>query len=136
MPTPKPQAAALAVRGDLVCLVTSRTGRRWVVPKGGIARGHTPAQAAAAEAWEEAGLLGVIDPTPVGVYSYEKLGRTHAVTVFRLEVTSETDDFPERGFRTRAWLTPAEALGRILEPDLREIVQTAFGLPVLAAGEG
>ena len=54
------QAAAIPVYDGRVCLVTSRTGRRWVIPKGRIDPGHTAAEAARIEAWEEAGLLGVL----------------------------------------------------------------------------
>jgi 8-oxo-dGTP pyrophosphatase MutT (NUDIX family) len=56
------QAGALAYRiygGELqVLLVTSHETHRWIIPKGNIPPGHTPAQAAALEAYEEAGSEG------------------------------------------------------------------------------
>ena len=58
-------------------MVTSRSGRRWVFPKGQIDPGHTPGEAALIEAWEEAGLVGTLDPEPVGSYLYEKPLRLH-----------------------------------------------------------
>src|SRR6476620_2968172 len=67
------QAAVGPVRDGRVCLVTSSSGRRWVVPKGQIDPGHTPGEAALIEAWEEAGLVGALDPEPIGTYAYEKL---------------------------------------------------------------
>src|SRR5262249_50600082 len=62
------QAAVIAVRAGRVCLVQSSGGKRWVIPKGHIARGHTAAETALCEAWEEAGLLGHLRPEPVGSY--------------------------------------------------------------------
>lgn len=119
----KPQAAALPVRNGQVCLVTSRSRRRWVVPKGCVDPGHTPAQTAVAEAWEEAGLVGVLHPEPIGSYSYEKAAREHHVTVFVLHVTEEKANWPERDERTRVWLAPAEAVLRIDEPGLRTLIR-------------
>ena len=119
------QAAAIPVRDGRVCMVTSRSGRRWVVPKGQIDPGHTPGEAALVEAWEEAGLVGVLDPEPLGAYAYEKLGRELHVLVYRMIVSESRDDWPERDLRVRAWLTPDEAVGRIEEPGLRELVRRA-----------
>ena len=41
MAQPLRQAAAIPVADGRVCLVTSSSGRRWVVPKGMIDAGHT-----------------------------------------------------------------------------------------------
>lgn len=129
MPTPVRQAAAVPVLGDRVCLVTSRSGRRWVFPKGMIDPGHTAAEAAAAEAWEEAGLEGAVDPAPVGAYVYRKYDRDHHVVVFRMAVTAVKAAWPEAGVRRREWVTPAEAAGRVEEPGLRHLLRQLFALP-------
>lgn len=78
------------------------------------------------EAWEEAGLLGVLDGEPVGTYHYEKLGRDRHVTVFVMRVTDQKDEWPEQSFRDREWITCEEALTRIEEPGLRMIVRHVF----------
>ncbi len=122
------QAAAIPVRDDRVCLVTSSSGRRWVVPKGQIDPGHTAGEAALVEAWEEAGLVGALDSEPLGTYAYEKLGRELHVLVFRMIVTEVRDEWPERQLRTREWLTLDEALDRIEEPGLRDLLRIAFHL--------
>jgi 8-oxo-dGTP pyrophosphatase MutT (NUDIX family) len=45
-----------------VMVITSSTGKRWVIPKGLIEPDMTPQDSAAKEAWEEAGLLGKVFP--------------------------------------------------------------------------
>lgn len=117
------QSAAIPLLDGRVCMVTSRSGRRWVFPKGQIDPGHTPAEAALIEAWEEAGLVGTLDPEPLGTYVYEKFDTPHRVLVFRMRVVEVHDDWPERDFRKREWLSVPEAVGRVGEPDLREILR-------------
>lgn len=119
----KPQVAALPLRDGKVCLVTSRGRRRWVLPKGSVDPGHTPAQAALNEAWEEAGLIGILHPEPVGSYHYEKAGGEYHVTVFVLRVTEEKTTWPERDERTRVWVTPTEAAERVSEPGLQALLR-------------
>jgi 8-oxo-dGTP pyrophosphatase MutT (NUDIX family) len=128
MPNWVRQAAAIPIRDDRVCLVTSSSGRRWVVPKGQIDPGHTAVEAALVEAWEEAGLVGALDPDPLGTYAYEKLDREFHVLVFRMAVTEVRDEWPERTLRTRVWVTLDEALDRIEEPGLRDLLRLAFRL--------
>ncbi|MBX9582884.1 MAG: NUDIX hydrolase [Gemmataceae bacterium] len=123
------QAAAVPVADGRVCLVTSRGGRRWVVPKGLIDAGHTAGEAALVEAWEEAGLVGTLDPDPVGSYVYRKFDRDHLVLVYRMVVTEAKDAWPEAGVRQREWLTPAEAVDRIEEPGLQNLLRRLFDLP-------
>src|SRR5262249_19062195 len=66
------QAAAIPLKAGQICLVTSSSGKRWVIPKGIIDPGKTAGEIALQEAWEEAGLVGVLQPQPVGSYRYEK----------------------------------------------------------------
>lgn len=129
MSDPVRQSAVLAVSDDRVCLVTARSGRRWVIPKGQIDPGHSAGEAALVEAWEEAGLVGVLDREPVGSYVYEKLGRPHHVLVYRMAVTAVHDRYPEAGARQRAWVTADEAIDRIDEPDLRDLLRRVFEAP-------
>jgi len=59
-----------------ICLVTSRTRGRWILPKGWPMHKQTPAAAAAMEAYEEAGLRGEALDICLGIYSYiETLGQ-------------------------------------------------------------
>jgi 8-oxo-dGTP pyrophosphatase MutT (NUDIX family) len=83
-----------------------------------------PGQTALQEAWEEAGLAGVLHSEPVGSYLYDKYGGLCHVTVFLMQVTDESDDWPERLTRQRDWIAIDEALDRIREPGLREILES------------
>lgn len=129
MPTPNEplnQAAVLPLWCGKVCLVTSSSGRRWVLPKGTVEAGWTPNECAVQEAWEEAGLIGDLEPRPVGQYEHLKEGLLCRVTVFRMQVTKVLDDWPERELRRRAWLAPAEAIWRLDLPETKELVRGAF----------
>jgi 8-oxo-dGTP pyrophosphatase MutT (NUDIX family) len=107
--------------------VTSSSGKRWVVPKGLIDPGKTAGEIALQEAWEEAGLVGLLHPEPVGSYLYSKYGGTCHVTVFLMQATEEAEDWPERGLRQRSWLPPAGAVRLIEDPGLRELIKAHAG---------
>src|SRR5215468_8964170 len=107
------QAAAIPVRLGQVCLITSRNGKRWVVPKGCLEPGKSAGEIALQEAWEEAGLAGVLHPDPVGSYFYEKAGLPYHVVVFLLAVTQTVEEYPERDLRERCWVSFAQAQVRI-----------------------
>ncbi|MFO0824056.1 MAG: NUDIX domain-containing protein [Gemmataceae bacterium] len=98
-------------------------GSSW---KGLIDPGHTAGQAALTEAWEEAGLVGTLDPEPAGNYVYEKMGLSHHVLVYVMRVIEVRDSWPERGVRDREWLSVDDALDRIDEPGLRELLRRLF----------
>ncbi len=117
------QAAAIPFHEGRVCLITSRTTGRWVIPKGLIDPGHTPTQAAIIEAWEEAGLNGTIEGTSLGSYHYEKFDLVHHVLVFRMTVTEVNDEWPEKSTRQRIWVSLEEAIECVEEPDLKEILR-------------
>jgi len=117
------QAAVVPLRNGQVCLVSSRSGKRWVVPEGNLEPGKTAGEVALQEAWEEAGLLGLLGPEPVGSYVYEKDGFLCYVLVFHMSVTDEVDNYPEVHLRQRAWLPVPQALARIEEVGLRDVIR-------------
>ncbi len=126
------QFAALCYRVVLdqtqVCLVTSRGTGRWILPKGWPMHKQTPAEAAATEAWEEAGLTGEAIDRCLGVYSYIKpLDRTRTpviALVYPVQVTAVHTDWPEQHQRRRKWFTLDKAARKVDEPELRQIVAT------------
>lgn len=126
------QVAAIPYRTTVtgeheVLLVTSRHTRRWIVPKGWPWPKRPDCEAAAGEAFEEAGVSGTIEPEPSGRYVYAKQTRRATlevvVDVYLLEVTLVLEEWPERCERERVWLTPAEAMQRIGEPALAGLIE-------------
>lgn len=117
------QAAALPLKRGRVCLITSRNGKRWVIPKGWIEPGQTAGETALQEAWEEAGLAGALEREPIGSFLYEKEGQRYHVTVFVMKVTSVAQDWPERDFRERSWVSPVGFFERIEDAGLADIVR-------------
>jgi two-component system phosphate regulon sensor histidine kinase PhoR len=115
--------------GVEVLLITSRETRRWVVPRGNPIPGRSPTESAAQEAFEEAGILGPVDPDPVGRYFYRKRRRNGAVLpaevrLFRMRVAEERDDWPEKGERERRWFAPQEAAAAVAESELAELIRS------------
>lgn len=108
-------------------LVTSRQTRRWIIPKGWPMKGRNGPQAAAQEAWEEAGVRGAIADKPLGVFGYVKCyidapDRRCAVKVYPLAVTEELDVWPEMSQRERRWMTLADAAAAVDEPELKALI--------------
>lgn len=131
------QVAALPWRGQgdelRILLVSSRETRRWVIPKGWPMKGKADFQAAAQEAYEEAGLDGTIAEAPIGEYEYLKrlksgVARLVKVDVYPMQVTGEHAIWPEKGQRTLQWMTPIEAALAVQEPDLRDLMARFAGV--------
>jgi len=121
------QAAALPyrVRGGRVeiALVTSRSGKRWVPPKGLIDPGESARDSASRECREEAGLVGEPDAQPIGRYEYEKWGGTCVVDVFPMLVGEVYDDWPEHAFRDRCWFPAEKAANQVREKALGRLIR-------------
>ena len=131
--TVQTQYAALPYRvtkthGIEFLLVTSRESGRWIIPKGWPIAGLQPARSAAQEAYEEAGVRGVIGTKAIGEYSYNKEDRTRGrtlpcrVTVFALLVRRQRRTWPEAHQRRTRWVRPRKALSLIDEKALRSLV--------------
>lgn len=130
---PQVQVAALPVRGKgkdkEVLLITSRGTGRWIIPKGWPMAGKSDAEAAAQEAWEEAGIKPQkVSPKPIGSYRYAKTGSQGIVTpieahVFLLKVDSLAKTYPELGQRKRKWFPPEEAAERVDEMGLKDLLR-------------
>jgi 8-oxo-dGTP pyrophosphatase MutT (NUDIX family) len=132
------QVAALPWRrspaGIQILLVTTRTTRRWVIPKGWPMAGKTDHEAAATEAYEESGARGTISSKASATYDYFKLSpkgkaRLIKVTVYPLEVKHELSDWPERHERERRWMSCEEAAALTGEPELVPILRDFVAPP-------
>jgi len=126
------QTAALCLRdgatGPEVMLVQTLRLRQWVIPKGWPMAGLTLSQAAAQEAWEEAGVRGRMSDDAVGTFTYTKTKKSGlpvqcCAHVFRMDVTSIADSYPEVGKRVRQWTPLADAPNLVRDPELAAILR-------------
>lgn len=111
-----------------ILLITSRNSRRWIIPKGWPMVDVTPAEAAATEAFEEAGVEGKAYNLCLGLYSYLKVIEKGddlpcAVSVFPLQVKKTHKVWPESKQRKRKWFSAKKAAARVREPELRKIIK-------------
>jgi phosphohistidine phosphatase len=102
-------------------IVTSSTGDRWIFPKGVVDPGYTPAETAIAEAYEEAGVRGVLDTVPLYQYLRRKWGQDWNVLVYALQCQEIAEDWTE-SYRERRWVTLEEA-EPMLSGDLRRALR-------------
>lgn len=123
-----PQYGALPytiIDGQLtVLLITSRGRGKWIFPKGAQMEGKTPWESAALEAYEEAGVVGEIEETPIGSYILPVTDERPApveVKVFPMRVTEQRDDWKEMGQRFRHWAVLPEAKRLITHEGLADI---------------
>jgi len=131
-PTPATQNAAMPwrkVRGKVkILLLTTRTTKRWVVPKGWPMVDRSSSECAAREAFEEAGVKGKISKKPLGTYSYGKLRKSGLtvnckVKVFTLKVTRQHSKWPEKAVRKIQWCSPADAAEMVKEIGLKRLIR-------------
>jgi 8-oxo-dGTP pyrophosphatase MutT (NUDIX family) len=135
------QVAAVPLRFDergaaQVLLVTLRETQRWVIPKGWPMKGRKPHDAAAQEAFEEAGVIGKIEKKPIGRYAYFKRRSITfdlcEVEVFALVVEKQAKAWPEQGQRRANWFAIEEAAKLVDEPGL---VAVLLGLAETSVGK-
>ncbi|MEM1100329.1 MAG: NUDIX hydrolase [Pseudomonadota bacterium] len=112
-----------------VLLVTSRRSKRWILPKGWPEAGLTPAQCAAKEAWEEAGVLGAAYEICLGVYAFEKERDDDPdlpvlAFVYPIKVQKTKQTYPEHGERRRKWVTAKKAAKMVDVPGLGRILKS------------
>ena len=109
-------AVCYRVRNEIEFLLVRTRGRgRWTFPKGGVELGLTPAQVAALEAFEEAGVHGRIEQTSFARYVSRKSGKSKRgclpteliVHAYLCEVQRLAK--PKEPGRDRTWFSAEEA---------------------------
>lgn len=125
------QVAALCTQGEgperRVLLIRSLHTQRWIIPKGWPMEGRSLAAAALQEAWEEAGVKGVVNETAIGSYTYRKIRKNGlpvpcVAQVFHVEVRGLSTKFPDFERRKPEWLRPVQAASLVAEPDLAALI--------------
>jgi 8-oxo-dGTP pyrophosphatase MutT (NUDIX family) len=126
----KRQFAALPFRLDnselRVMLITTRRKRRWSVPKGSPMRKTEPHRTAALEAYEEAGLVGVIAKRALGSFKHRKRKgarkQTLDVALFPMKVHGRERWWPEKGEREAIWVSAETAARMVHKAQLRRLI--------------
>jgi 8-oxo-dGTP pyrophosphatase MutT (NUDIX family) len=105
-------------------LLVQTRGGRWIFPKGSAESGLTNAQAAALEAFEEAGVHGRIEQASFARYVRRKKA---GVPEFPVEVTTTAYlcevsrlDPPAEANRNPSWFSPEKAKRRLREQRAQE----------------
>ena len=109
-----------------VCLITSRGGGRWIIPKGNPITGLAPHEVAAQEALEEAGLVGQADRNCIGTFTFNRHrdGReTNCwVDVYALKVERQLTKWTEMGQRSVLRCNIEMAMSLVSEPNLAILI--------------
>ncbi len=122
------QSAVIPVFEGRVVLITAKKSTRWIIPKGHVENGFSPAESAAKEALEEAGLIGVVHPQQAGQFGYSKFGKQFSVEVYPLYIDTILDEWDEMHLRQRKLVTPAEAVEMVWHDELRRIISDFFAV--------
>ncbi len=121
------QSAVIPLRknkGDLeILMISSRKKKRWVIPKGVKEPDLSSQDSAAKEALEEAGIEGRVSSAAMGSYQYQKWGGTCTVEVFPMIVETMHAEW-EESYRDREWVSLEEAIERVTEEALKEMLRT------------
>jgi 8-oxo-dGTP pyrophosphatase MutT (NUDIX family) len=126
------EAGVLAFRREdngepRVLLISRKRSKRWGIPKGKLVPTLSFPENAAKEAFEEAGVIGYISPSSVGMFRANKHAansltrQTIEVWVYLLEVTEALPDWPEREKRETRWVTCEAAATQLREPVLAHL---------------
>lgn len=137
-PVLRQQVAALPYRiadsgAAEILVITSRDTGRFIIPKGWPKKRQKKPDAAATEAYEEAGIVGKVGQKPIGSYTYWKRGvgefERLQVLVYPLQVTKQRAEWPEKGQRRMAWLSVEDAALLVDEPELVSLIRSFRGAP-------
>ncbi|KAM0934800.1 putative NUDIX hydrolase domain-containing protein [Dioscorea sansibarensis] len=108
--------------GDLsnrveVLMISSPNRHDLVFPKGGWEIDESVCEAACREAYEEAGVKGIINETTLGIWEFRSKSRENSCKLegacrgymFAMEVTEELEWWPEQSSHKRRWVDVRES---------------------------
>jgi len=105
-------------------LITSRRSGRWIIPKGRREQHEAPHVAVAREAFEEAGIQGVVGTKRIGSYRDRPVyGNQATVSLYPLLAARQGKSWPEKGLRKMMW-APAPTAAENLPRTLAKLVES------------
>jgi len=105
-----------------ILILTSRSNKNWIIPKGLIDEGDSELKTALKETKEEAGVTGIVIDKPVGTYTYKKWQGQCQVTVYPLEVSDIFIRWDEMDFRKRKWVSGEEAVKKVKPKSVAKLI--------------
>jgi 8-oxo-dGTP pyrophosphatase MutT (NUDIX family) len=112
----------------LILMISKTRSKKWGIPKGKVDPYLNFGEAAAKEAFEEAGLIGQVSPHSIGVFRMRKRSATNPqvqriveVWIYLLEVTETLANWPEKGKRKIKWVSCEAAARHLKEPLLVQL---------------
>lgn len=101
---------------------STKNAQRWGIPKGWIEPLMSAADSAAKEAYEEAGVLGLVKTPAIGFYNRSKFGLPCQVEVFLLQVEDVLEDWEEAKIRKRRWFSISQAIEKVHHAQLKRLI--------------
>lgn len=139
-PAERINVAAVCYRwrdGELEFLLVRTRNGHWTFPKGGVDGDASHADAAAREAYEEAGVQGPVERIPFTSYRHRKPRRTRPsgsfVWVHAHLCQVRRTVAPLEGYRKPTWFTVAEAKQRLRKSRKAEFAAEIISVVDLAA---
>ncbi|MCF2514835.1 NUDIX domain-containing protein [Sphingomonas sp. G124] len=134
-----PFRAAMGSEAEI--LLIRRHGHiHWSIPKGKPIAGRELHEAAAIEAYEEAGVTGRVWSNALGSYLHDKTPKLFGerpkiveVITFALEVVSVELQWPEMDMRERQWVSIKHAADLVRPGQLRDMIKAFVPERVLEA---
>lgn len=136
------QVAALPIRLHAegfveVLLISSPASPRWLIPQGWPLVGADRCVSVAKEVVEEAGVVGLVLPEPIGHFVYDKrleggIVLPCRVAVHVVRVQQQLDRWREKGRRERQWFTSREAAKHVCNLALQRLILKVGRSPELA----
>ncbi|KAK4803222.1 hypothetical protein SAY86_001425 [Trapa natans] len=119
-----------------VLMVSSPNRNDLVFPKGGWEDDESVEEAACREALEEAGIRGILNETPLGVWEFRSKSRQEICSLeggcrgymFSLEVTEELEAWPEQENHCRRWVNIQEAFKLCRYEWMRQALERFLGV--------
>ncbi|MGB0415080.1 MAG: NUDIX hydrolase [Coraliomargarita sp.] len=102
-----------------IVLVTTRDGDYWILPKGNTEKGRSDRAMAREEAYEEAGLVGVMKRDYV---EFRTFGKVNRLRLYPMTVRKMLKNYPEKKQRERVTVS-FEMAEKMVEKDLRAIIR-------------
>lgn len=106
-----------------IYLITSLNKGHLILPKGVIEPAQSARETALIEAWEEAGLIGIISKDPIGEYSTKKWGGICRIALYPLKVLATAETYPEQHVRKRVRLTAREAIEQVYHQEAASLIR-------------